>query len=56
MLALLNGCFLSPVDKVVSYCPNALAHNDDYFHKEGDIQPVRFAGLLWLKVLFAGLL
>jgi hypothetical protein len=38
MLAVLNGYFFSPENQVVSHCPDAPAHNDDYFHKKGDIE------------------
>jgi len=31
MLALLNGYFFSPENQVVSHCPDAPAHDDDYF-------------------------
>jgi hypothetical protein len=34
--------------------PLAVLHGDD--NAEMQAQPVRFAGLSWLKVLFAGLL
>jgi hypothetical protein len=37
-LHFLNGYFFSPENQVVSYCPDAPAHDDDYFHKKGDIE------------------